>query len=179
EWQLRIARGEPLPLTQQQIPLQGHAIEVRLYAEDPDHDFLPASGQLQLYREPLPGPGQRIDSGVREGDEISPWYDPLLGKLIAWGNDREHARQRLLDLLRRTRAGGSDSIRGCLLRLLQHPACTAGPLGTGFIAQPAAELPPEPTAPPGECCEQAGREFLPTRPDAPRSDATASPWARG
>lgn len=178
EWQLRIARGEPLPLTQQQIPLQGHAIEVRLYAEDPDHDFLPASGQLQLYREPLPGPGQRIDSGVREGDEISPWYDPLLGKLIAWGNDREQARQRLLDLLRRTLVGGIHSNRGFLLRLLQHPAFTAGALDTGFIAQHAAELLPEPTPLPEEFWEQAGRHFLATLPDEPRSDDPASPWAR-
>lgn len=67
------------------MPLIGHAIEVRLYAEDPDNDFLPATGTLALYREADAGPGRRVDSGVSEGDEVSPFYDPMLGKLIAWG----------------------------------------------------------------------------------------------
>ncbi len=83
-WQIRVARGEALPLTQEQVPLNGHAIEVRLYAEDPEGGFLPASGRLALYREAPAGPGRRVDSGVREGDEVSPFYDPMLAKLIAW-----------------------------------------------------------------------------------------------
>src|SRR5690606_35177653 len=78
-WQIRIAQGEPLPITQDQVPLNGHAIEVRLYAEDPDNDFLPATGTLDLYREPSAGSGRRVDSGVAEGDTVSPFYDPMLG----------------------------------------------------------------------------------------------------
>ncbi|WP_122870735.1 acetyl-CoA carboxylase biotin carboxylase subunit, partial [Pseudomonas viridiflava] len=79
EWQIRVARGEPLPISQAQVPLIGHAIEVRLYAEDPANDFLPATGKLELYRESTPGFGRRVDSGVCEGDSISPFYDPMLG----------------------------------------------------------------------------------------------------
>ncbi|EPN70196.1 acetyl-CoA carboxylase, biotin carboxylase, partial [Pseudomonas syringae pv. actinidiae ICMP 19079] len=91
EWQIRVARGESLPITQVQVPLIGHAMEVRLYAEDPANDFLPATGTLRLYREPASGLGRRVDSGVAEGDSISPFYDPMLGKLIAWGENREEA----------------------------------------------------------------------------------------
>src|SRR3990167_485857 len=79
-WQIRVARGEALPITQTQVPLIGHAIEVRLYAEDPDNDFLPATGTLALYREAQPGPGRRVDSGVSQGDEVSPFYDPKIGR---------------------------------------------------------------------------------------------------
>ncbi|HAF90389.1 MAG TPA: 3-methylcrotonyl-CoA carboxylase, partial [Pseudomonas sp.] len=78
----------PLPISQDEVPLNGHAIEVRLYAEDPDNDFLPATGTLDLYREAADGPGRRVDSGVAEGDTVSPFYDPMLGKLIAWGENR-------------------------------------------------------------------------------------------
>src|SRR5690606_34550109 len=121
--------------------------------------------------------GQRIDSGVREGDEISPWYDPLLGKLIAWGNDREQTRQRLLDLLRRTLVRGIHSNRGFLLRLLQHPAFTAGALDTGFIAQHAAERVPAPARRPESSSGRAGPRCLAARPDEPGPDDPAAPWA--
>ena len=178
EWQLRIAQGEPLPLTQQQIPLQGHAIEVRLYAEDPNNDFLPASGHLQLYHEPPLKLGQRIDSGVREGDEVSPWYDPLLGKLIAWGDNREQARLRLLDLLRRTLVGGIHSNRGFLQRLLEHPAFIAAELDTGFIEQHAARLLPPAEPLPEAFWQQAALQFIATQPVTQRDDDPDSPWAR-
>ena len=178
EWQLRIAQGDPLPLTQQQIPLQGHAMEVRLYAEDPDNAFLPASGQLQLYREPPLKPGQRIDSGVREGDEISPWYDPLLGKLIAWGDTREQARLRLLDLLQHTLVGGIHSNRGFLARLLAHPAFIAAELDTGFIDQHATTLIPPAEPLPDAFWQQAARHFITTQPATQRADDPASPWNR-
>ncbi len=106
EWQIRVARGEPLPITQAQVPLIGHAIEVRLYAEDPANDFMPATGTLNLYREPAQGIGRRVDSGVAEGDSVSPFYDPMLGKLIAWGETREEARLRLLAMLDECAVGG-------------------------------------------------------------------------
>ena len=177
EWQLRVARGEALPLQQAQIPLLGHAIELRLYAEDPDNDFLPASGRLAVYREPTPGPGQRIDSGVREGDEISPYYDPLLGKLIAWGDTREQARQRVLDLLRQTLVGGLRSNRGFLRRILEHPAFVAAELDTDFIPRHQAGLLPRPGPLPEAFWQQAARSFIATSPPAQRNDDPVSPWA--
>ncbi|MGU0791779.1 acetyl/propionyl/methylcrotonyl-CoA carboxylase subunit alpha [Pseudomonas aeruginosa] len=124
-WQIRVARGEALPLTQEQVPLNGHAIEVRLYAEDPEGGFLPASGRLALYREAPAGPGRRVDSGVREGDEVSPFYDPMLAKLIAWGETREEARQRLLAMLAETSVGGLRTNLAFLRRILGHPAFAA------------------------------------------------------
>lgn len=178
EWQLRIAQGELLPLSQQQIPLQGHAIEVRLYAEDPDRDFLPASGTLELYREPLLKPGQRIDSGVREGDVISPFYDPMLGKLIAWGSNREQARQRLIDLLRGTMVGGVRSNRAFLQRLLQHPAFIAAELDTDFIPRHAEELLPAVEPLPDSFWKQAARHFIASEPAQQRADDPDSPWQR-
>ena len=177
EWQIRIAQGEPLPLSQAQIPLQGHAIEVRLYAEDPDNDFLPASGELDLYREPNLKTGQRIDSGVREGDSISPFYDPLLGKLIAWGDTREQARLRLLDLLRRTQVGGLHTNRAFLRRLLEHPAFIAAELDTDFIPRHASTLLP-PAAPlPDAFWQQAAAQFLLNQSAHQRNDDPHSPWA--
>lgn len=173
-WQLRVAAGEALPLTQAQVPLHGHAIEVRLYAEDTDQGFLPASGTLQLYREPAAGPGRRVDSGVEEGDEVSPFYDPMLAKLIAWGDSREQARQRLLAMLMETAVGGFATNLPFLQRLLAHPAFAAGELDTGFIERHRDALLPAP----GELTDAfwtlAAQAWLATLPAA--ADPT-SPWA--
>ncbi|MCD4863593.1 acetyl-CoA carboxylase biotin carboxylase subunit [Pseudomonas sp. PLB05] len=173
-WQLRVAAGEALPLTQAQVPLHGHAIEVRLYAEDTDQGFLPASGTLQLYREPTPGPGRRVDSGVEEGDEVSPFYDPMLAKLIAWGDSREQARQRLLAMLMETAVGGFATNLPFLQRLLAHPAFAAGELDTGFIERHRDALLPAP----GELTDAfwtlAAQAWLATLPAAA---GPTSPWA--
>src|SRR5258707_15175348 len=98
EWQLRIAMGEKLPLGQDQIAANGHAIEARIYAEDPEKGFLPASGTIRAWREPV-GEGIRIDAGFRAGDDITPYYDALLAKLIAWGADRPQALRRIGEAL--------------------------------------------------------------------------------
>ena len=132
-WQIRVAQGEALPITQEQVALNGHAIEVRLYAEDPANDFLPATGHLALYRESAPGEGRRVDSGVCEGDSISPFYDPMLGKLIAWGEDREQARLRLMAMLDEFAIGGLKTNLNFLRRIIGHPAFAAAELDTGFI----------------------------------------------
>ncbi|WP_028238355.1 acetyl/propionyl/methylcrotonyl-CoA carboxylase subunit alpha [Stutzerimonas azotifigens] len=178
-WQIRVAQSEPLPITQAQVPLHGHAIEVRLYAEDPDGGFLPASGSLRLYREPAPGPGRRVDSGVREGDAVSPFYDPMLAKLIAWGESREEARLRLLAMLGETRVGGVKTNLAFLRRVLGHPAFAAAELDTGFIARhQAALLPPRPAL--SEAFWQAaGRAWLAQLPTQGRDDDRHSPWAAG
>ncbi len=141
-WQIRVASGEPLPISQQDVPLRGHAIEVRLYAEDPGNDFLPATGRLAVYRESAPGPGRRVDSGVAEGDSVSPFYDPMLGKLIAWGETREQARLRLLAMLDEFAVGGLKTNLAFLRRIVGHPAFAAAELDTGFIPRYQQQLLP-------------------------------------
>ncbi|MCQ4307910.1 acetyl/propionyl/methylcrotonyl-CoA carboxylase subunit alpha [Pseudomonas stutzeri] len=177
-WQIRVARGEPLPITQDQVPLNGHAIEVRLYAEDPDNDFLPATGILDLYRESASGPGRRVDSGVAEGDTVSPFYDPMLGKLIAWGENREEARLRLLAMLDETSVGGVRTNLAFLRRVIGHPAFAAAELDTGFIPRHEAEL----MRTPGELSDAfwqlAGELFVQSEPAKVREDDLHSPWAK-
>ncbi|XXF10449.1 acetyl/propionyl/methylcrotonyl-CoA carboxylase subunit alpha [Pseudomonas sp. D2-3] len=176
-WQIRVARGEPLPIRQEQVPLNGHAIEVRLYAEDPEGGFLPASGHLDLYREPAGGPGRRVDSGVEQGDEVSPFYDPMLAKLIAWGENREEARQRLLAMLAETLVGGFKTNLAFLQRILAHPAFAAAELDTGFIERHQAQLLPPAQQLPDAFWQQAGAALLATDIDRQRADDPHSPWA--
>ncbi|KKY51083.1 3-methylcrotonyl-CoA carboxylase [Pseudomonas amygdali pv. tabaci str. ATCC 11528] len=177
EWQIRVARGEPLPITQEQVPLIGHAIEVRLYAEDPANDFLPATGTLELYRESASGPGKRVDSGVSEGDNISPFYDPMLGKLIAWGENREQARLRLLAMLDEFAVGGVRTNLAFLRRIIAHPAFAAAELDTGFIPRYQDKLLPQT----GELCEElwqaAAEAFSQSEPARVDQADLHSPWA--
>lgn len=177
-WQIRVARGEPLPLTQEQVPLIGHAIEVRLYAEDPDNDFLPATGTLALYREANAGPGRRVDSGVSEGDEVSPFYDPMLGKLIAWGENREEARLRLLAMLKETCVGGVKTNLAFLQRVLAHPAFANAELDTGFIPRHEAQLLPPVGELPAEFWQLAAEAFVQSEAPQQRHDDYHSPWSR-
>ncbi|CAG8865646.1 Acetyl-/propionyl-coenzyme A carboxylase alpha chain [Pseudomonas fluorescens] len=177
-WQIRVARGEPLPITQAQVPLDGHAIEVRLYAEEPANDFLPATGTLALYRESAPGMGRRVDSGVSEGDSVSPYYDPMLGKLIAWGENREQARLRLLSMLDEFAIGGLKTNIAFLRRILAHPAFAAAELDTGFIPRYQAQLlPPTATLPP-LFWQAAAQAWLRSLDVIPRGDDPSSPWSR-
>ncbi|MGE8170522.1 acetyl/propionyl/methylcrotonyl-CoA carboxylase subunit alpha [Pseudomonas putida] len=176
-WQIRVACGEPLPISQEQVPLIGHAIEVRLYAEDPANEFLPATGRLTLYRESAPGEGRRVDSGVSEGDVVSPFYDPMLGKLIAWGQDREQARLRLLAMLDEFAIGGLKTNIGFLRRILAHPAFAEAELDTGFIARHQQVLLPPPQALPAPFWEAAAEAWLQGQTGQCRTDDTGSPWA--
>ncbi|NMY51725.1 acetyl/propionyl/methylcrotonyl-CoA carboxylase subunit alpha [Pseudomonas sp. WS 5011] len=176
-WQIRVARGEALPITQEQVPLIGHAIEVRLYAEDPDNDFLPATGTLALYREANAGPGRRVDSGVSEGDEVSPFYDPMLGKLIAWGENREEARLRLLAMLKETCVGGVRTNLAFLTRVLAQPAFANAELDTGFIPRHEAQLLPPVTELPAEFWQLAAEAFVQSEAPLQRHDDYYSPWA--
>jgi acetyl-CoA carboxylase biotin carboxylase subunit len=131
-WQIRVAQGEPLPLGQDELILNGHAIEARLYAEDPANDFLPATGRIALW-EPPELPGVRVDSGVAVGSEVGIHYDPLLAKLIAVGGDRAEAIRRLAVALRRLGVGGVTTNREFLIAVLEHPAFEAGEFDTHFI----------------------------------------------
>ncbi|MES2859453.1 MAG: acetyl/propionyl/methylcrotonyl-CoA carboxylase subunit alpha [Pseudomonadota bacterium] len=133
EWQLRIAAGEPLPLQQEQIRQHGHAIEVRLYAEDPDAGFLPGSGTLETLRLPAPTRNVRIDSGVVEGDTVSIFYDPMIAKLIVWDEDRPRALARLREALAGCEIAGPKSNIGFLERLVRHPAVVEGRIDTGYL----------------------------------------------
>ncbi|MCQ4279265.1 acetyl/propionyl/methylcrotonyl-CoA carboxylase subunit alpha [Pseudomonas stutzeri] len=177
-WQIRVARGEPLPITQDQVPLTGHAIEVRLYAEDPDNDFLPATGTIDLYRESAAGPGRRVDSGVTEGDTVSPFYDPMLGKLIAWGENREEARLRLLAMLDETCVGGVRTNLAFLRRVVGHPAFAAAELDTGFIPRHETELMRATGELPDAFWQLAAGLFVQTEPAKIREDDLHSPWAQ-
>jgi 3-methylcrotonyl-CoA carboxylase alpha subunit len=147
EWQLRVAAGERLPLTQEQIALHGHAIEARIYAEDPDRDFLPSIGRIVYLRPPETSAQVRIDTGVREGDTISRYYDPMIAKLITWGEDRSAALRRLKAALAAYRVAGVTTNVAFLQRLLTHDAFASGRVDTGLIARHHAALFPPPTPP--------------------------------
>ncbi|MFE6865518.1 biotin carboxylase N-terminal domain-containing protein [Kitasatospora sp. NPDC057692] len=140
EWQLRIAADEPLSFTQPDISFQGHAIEARICAEDPERDFLPTGGRILLLDEPR-GEGIRVDSGVTPGTVITSSYDPMLAKVIAYGPDRPTALRRLRAALADTRILGVTTNTGFLRRLLAHPEVAAGQLDTGLVEQTAQQQP--------------------------------------
>ncbi len=140
EWQLRVAAGEPLRLSQDRIAMRGHAIEARLYAEDPARDFLPTGGRLILLDLAEAPPAVRADTGVRAGDLIGLHYDPMIAKLIAWGEDRPTALRRLHAALARCRVGGVVTNLNLLLAVTGHPEFAAGAVDTGFIDRHRADL---------------------------------------
>ena len=141
EWQLRVARGEKLPLAQDQVAFAGHAIEVRLYAEDAYGGFLPQTGRIDVWR-PASGPGVRTDHGMKDGLAISPFYDPMIAKVIAHGATREEARTRLVRALRETVVLGPTTNRHFLICLLEHPEFAAGKATTAFLSQHTFPAPP-------------------------------------
>ena len=135
EWQIRVARGEPLPRSQEQIRCHGHAIELRLCAEDPSRDFMPSTGCMTRYAMASEVPGQlRVDSGLREGDTVSPYYDSMIAKLICWGEDRPTAIARAQQALAQTQLTGPATNLRFLSRLLALPAFQTAQLSTAVIA---------------------------------------------
>ncbi len=142
-WQVRIAAGEPLSLRQDDIAPLGHALEARIYAEDPYQGFLPSTGTLRHWRPPS-GPGLRLDSGVAEGGEVSPYYDPMLAKLIAWAPDRATCRARMEEALRRFIVAGVVTNIPFLRRVVAHPAFRQGAYDTRFLEEhPELTRPPD------------------------------------
>jgi len=139
EWQFRIAAGEKLPLTQDQVPLNGHAVEARLYAEDPERGFLPSTGKLIALQFPS-AQGLRVDTGVEQGDEVTPFYDPMIAKLIAHGQSRGQALDRLAEALDRTVVVGPRSNAGFLAALCRAQEFRKGIFDTGFIDRNLAAL---------------------------------------
>lgn len=143
EWQLRIASGEPLPKRQDELGISGHAIEARIYAEDPARDFLPATGVVRHLRSPAEDRQVRVDTGVREGDAVTIHYDPMIAKLIVWGEDREAALRRLRTALAEYEISGLATNLGFLARLAAQVDYAAGAVDTGFIARHRSDLVPE------------------------------------
>ncbi|MBI2381005.1 MAG: acetyl/propionyl/methylcrotonyl-CoA carboxylase subunit alpha [Gammaproteobacteria bacterium] len=142
EWQLLVASGEPLPLAQDELCINGHAFEVRVYAEDPDQDFLPATGQLKHLRTPKTSKFVRIDTGVREGDSVSIHYDPMIAKLIVWDKDRVSALARLRNALADYQVVGVTTNLKFLSHLAANQAFIDEDIDTGFIARNKDELLP-------------------------------------
>jgi 3-methylcrotonyl-CoA carboxylase alpha subunit len=139
EWQLRVAAGEKLPRTQDQIQMCGHAVEARIYAEDAARGFLPAIGTLHHLSFPA---GVRIDAGVEAGDTVEPWYDPMIAKMIAQGADRHEALEMLANALDETQIAGCVTNAGFLARLARHEDFMAGNVDTGLIGRDLPQLLP-------------------------------------
>ena len=181
EWQLRVAAGEPLPLAQEQLHINGHALEARIYAEDPNKNFLPSTGRLAHLAPPPESLNVRVDTGVEEGDSISPFYDPMIAKLIVWDDDRDRARARMLQALADYRVVGVNNNIDFLSRLVACPAFASADLDTGLIERERGFLFPGAETPPDEAFLIATladllreRSFAQTR--AQRGSDAASPW---
>ena len=144
EWQLLVAAGEPLPLREPPAP-RGHSVEVRLYAEDPSHDFRPATGRLRRFSTTPGADDLRIETGVRGGDTVTPNYDPMIAKIVAWGADRGAALLRLHAALLQTEVTGLATNLDFLARLSAHPALRGAELDTGFLARHRDALIPSPS----------------------------------
>ena len=132
-WQLTIAEGKPLPKQQNELTLTGHAFEARIYAEDPNNEFLPSTGMLRLLRTPKENDVVRVDTGVVEGDEVSVFYDPMIAKLVVWGENREIALKRLISALGDYYIDGVSTNIDFLKRVATHPAFVAAELTTTFV----------------------------------------------
>jgi 3-methylcrotonyl-CoA carboxylase alpha subunit len=188
EWQLRVAAGERLPLSQDRLSLSGHAIEARIYAEDPARGFLPAAGRIAHLRQPVLSAHVRVDTGVREGDEIGVNYDPMIAKLIAWDVDRPAALRRLRAALAEFEIAGVTTNVPFLLTVTAHSAFAEahsdpGSLETGLIDRHRAELFPEPGPASDDTLALAALSELlrfdrEAQAQAERSADPYSPWHR-
>jgi 3-methylcrotonyl-CoA carboxylase alpha subunit len=179
EWQIRVAAGEGWPAEPDQTSPHGHAMEARLYAEDPAREFAPAAGPLRCFRLPAPAPDLRIETGMREGDEVSIFYDALLAKLVAWGADREAARSRLEAALGEVEIAGIANNRDFLLRLVRHPGFVAGAIDTGFIERHRSVLALPLSAAPLPALAAASLAWLHKETETARGaegQDTRSPW---
>ncbi len=140
EWQLRVASGESLPCSQDELSINGHALEARIYAEDPDRDFLPATGLLSHLRFAQDSRHVRIDTGVRQGDSVSMHYDPMIAKLIVWDHDRDSCLRRMIRALNDTQVVGVTTNIDFLSSLVSHSAFQAAEVDTGFIERHHEQL---------------------------------------
>src|SRR5438067_1547019 len=190
EWQLRVAANQPLPKRQDELSINGHAIEARIYAENPEKGFLPSIGTLRHMALPahvafeLGGTvnhpaGVRIDSGVREGDAISPFYDPMIAKLIVWGADRAQALARMAQALSEFHIVGLATNIAFLKRLVEGDAFSNADLDTGLIERNSASLFPQPAPAPAAVLALAAMALLDAEQGAgAQARNPADPWTR-
>ena len=181
EWQLRVAAGEPLPLLQKDLQIAGHAFEARIYAEDPERDFLPSTGRLVHVAFPPEGADVRVDTGVQTSGDITPWYDPMIAKLVVRGPDRATALSRLRGALDAVEIAGVKTNVALLRRIAASRAFAAAELETGFIERHSAELAAAPAAPESELLAAAAfaelaEEERGAQRQAGRSGDPYSPW---
>ncbi len=176
EWQFRVAAGEILPLRQHELAVHGHAIEVRIYAEDPAAEFLPRSGRVSRLRLPQQGPHVRVDIGIGSGDEIGVHYDPLLAKLIVRDGDRQSAVKRLIDALGRCQFAGVTNNLEFLARLVAHPGFVAGEFNIDFVEQHLSELVDPASLAPDHILGLAALAVVARRSQNSRKEDD-SPWA--
>ncbi len=174
EWQLRVASGEKLPRGQDQLAINGHAFEVRLYAEDPDRDFLPQTGRITHLSFPPENGHVRVDTGITQGKEISTYYDPMIAKLIVWDRDRASALAQLRRALAATEIGGLITNTAFLSKLAQNKAFARADLDTGFIGRHEKELLPSVPPAPDDVLMLAATGLLLRA----RSDQSDDPWSR-
>jgi len=179
EWQLRVAWGEPLPKHQDELAIDGHALEARVYAEDPAKGFLPATGRIVHLGTPPASPHVRVDTGVADGDEISPHYDPMIAKLIVWDRDRPAALARMRAALAAFEVSGLTTNVAFLGRLVASKAFASADLDTGLIERSRDELFPPPAPASDEVLALATLSELLHHDRAARSHAAASrdPWS--
>ena len=175
EWQLKVGAGETLPLRQEQLAIRGHALEARIYAEDPDKGFLPSVGRLIHLAPPAETLNVRVDTGVEQDDEISPHYDPMIAKLIVWDETRERALARMLQALADYRVVGVSNNIGFLSRLVACPAFAQADLDTGLIERERTFLFPETSEPPAEAWLVAALGELIRDQQYAAAEASASP----
>src|SRR5665213_2641152 len=175
EWQLRVAFGERLPLAQQDIEFHGHAIEARVYAENPRKNFMPSVGRIKTWQTPPAVDGLRIDAGYRKGDAVSPYYDAMLAKVIAWAPTRQAAIDKLNQGLQETDVRGIATNIPFLSALVTHPDVRANAIDTGFIERELKNLTPAPRPPHDLELGAAVAAILGEESRAAQADAR-SPW---
>ena len=182
ELQLRVAAGEALPFAQADVRQRGHAIELRLYAEDPAAGFLPGSGKLERLRLPAPSAHVRLDGGVTEGDTVTIFYDPMIAKLIVWDETRARALARLREALADCDIRGPKSNVAFLEALVRHPSVVDGTIDTGYLDRALDEVLQAPSPPPASMLALAAAAVLVHEEQATRERAATgtdpnSPWA--
>ncbi|EDO35168.1 predicted protein, partial [Nematostella vectensis] len=179
EWQLKIAAGEDLPLKQEEVQLHGHAFEARVYAEDPSSDFLPGAGPLLHLSTPQETQHIRIDTGVRQGDQVSTYYDPMIAKLVVWSETRPSALRLLKESLKKYNVVGLETNISFLTSLCGHNSFQAGDVHTDFIKQHMADLFPAKGSMPGDDVAQAGLALLLLEREQRNEKAAASSVKNG
>lgn len=177
-WQIDIAAGNPLPLRQADIRHQGHAIEVRLYAEDPERNFMPASGVIKRLYLPDNGPHLRLDAGFREGSRVSVYYDPMLAKLIVHGDNRELALQAMQDALAKCQIFGLANNIAFLEKLIAHPVLRNGEIDTGYLDRHLDEILDDTDALPDSHRLAAAYFSLQQAERKPQLGVSGDPWAK-